>query len=141
MSNPLLDDPLTAQSNFDFLGFALSDCVVNLDQQAAKYLLRVHRTALELAIHNHFGVEIGGFWLMPDQVYQLRELSEYYPPDERPLVACAVEAYLHAQLQESYNLLLLNSRNKLRFFPSSPPYNYQSNSRDNHCSTSESSPT
>ena len=39
----------------EFLGFALSDCTVNLNDSAAKYLRAVHRTALELAVQNQFG--------------------------------------------------------------------------------------
>ncbi|HLN96950.1 MAG TPA: hypothetical protein VK208_00550, partial [Pyrinomonadaceae bacterium] len=65
---------------------------------AAKYLRAVHRTALELAIHNRFGIEIGGFWLMPEQLAQLRKLPECYPQPEAPFVERAVEAYLAAQL-------------------------------------------
>jgi hypothetical protein len=72
--------------------------VVELDKQAAKYLRAVHRTALELAIHNRFGIEIGGFWLMPEQLAQLRKLPECYPQPEAPFVERAVEAYLAAQL-------------------------------------------
>ena len=62
-----------------FVGFALSDCTVELDPQAAKYLRPVNRTALELATHNRFGSEIGGFWLLHDQIAQLRKLPAYYP--------------------------------------------------------------
>ncbi|HLN98234.1 MAG TPA: hypothetical protein VK208_07205, partial [Pyrinomonadaceae bacterium] len=72
-------DTMSMESDVSFLGFALSDCVVELDKQAAKYLRAVHRTALELAIHNRFGIEIGGFWLMPEQLAQLRKLPECYP--------------------------------------------------------------
>lgn len=82
----------------ELIGFVLSDCVVELDQAAAKYLRAVHRTALELAVQNQFGAEIGGFWLMAEQVSQLRRLPEYYPVNESPLVARAVDAYLRAQL-------------------------------------------
>lgn len=81
-----------------FLGFALTNCTVKVDSQSVKYLRAVHRTALELAIHNRFGLEIGGFWLTTDQIAQLRALSDYYPPNEVPLVAQAIEAYLSAQL-------------------------------------------
>ena len=84
------------------IGFALTDCVVKLDPVSAKYLRAVHRTALELAVPNHFGVEAGGFWLTNDQVEQLRQLSEYYPPAEADAVAHTVEAYLKAQLQDFY---------------------------------------
>jgi hypothetical protein len=91
-------DTMSMESDVSFLGFALSDCVVELDKQAAKYLRAVHRTALELAIHNRFGIEIGGFWLMPEQLAQLRKLPECYPQPEAPFVERAVEAYLAAQL-------------------------------------------
>ena len=91
------------ESDVAFLGFALSDCTVELDTKSAKYLRPVNRTALELAIHNRFGSEIGGFWLMQDQIAQLRTLPAYYPSKEAPFVARAVEAYLRAQLQEFYS--------------------------------------
>jgi hypothetical protein len=81
-----------------FLGFALNECNVEVSFDAARYLRVVHRTALELAIQNAFGVEIGGFWLTAEQISQLRSLSEYYPPGEAQLVAKAIEAYLTAQL-------------------------------------------
>jgi hypothetical protein len=90
------------ESEVDFLGFALSDCTVELDAQSAKYLRPVNRTALELATHNQFGSEIGGFWLMHEQIAKLRNLPAYYPAKEAPLVARAVEAYLRAQLHEFY---------------------------------------
>lgn len=86
-----------------FVGFALSDCLVQADLQTEKYLSRVSRTALELAVYNRFGAEIGGFWLMTDQIEQLRKLPEYYSPQDAPFVAQAVEAYLRAQLQEFYS--------------------------------------
>lgn len=89
-------------SDVAFLGFALSDCLVQADPQIEKYLRRVIRTALELAVYNRFGAEVGGFWLMTDQIAQLRTLPEYYSPKEAPLVARAVETYLLAQLQEFY---------------------------------------
>jgi hypothetical protein len=88
------------QSDVEFLGFALSDCTVNLDEASAKYLRVVHGTALELAVHNQFGADIGGFWLLPTQINQLRRLAEYYSPDEAPLVEFAIEAYLAAQIRE-----------------------------------------
>jgi len=91
------------ESDVAFLGFALSDCTVELDPQCAKYLRPVNRTALELATHNRFGSEIGGFWLMHDQITQLRNLPTYYPLNEAPFVAGAVEAYLRAQLREFYS--------------------------------------
>lgn len=86
----------------DFAGFALSDCEVQADPQTEKYLRRVIRTALELAVYNRFGAEVGGFWLMADQIAQLRKLPEYYSPAEAPFVARAVELYLQAQLREFY---------------------------------------
>lgn len=87
-------------SNMSLLGFALSDCVVETDHNSAKYLRAVHRTALELAIPNYFGAEIGGFWLLAEQLAQLRKLPEFYPPHEAPLVEQVVEAYIHAQLPD-----------------------------------------
>jgi len=84
----------------EFLGFALGDCTVDLDAASAKYLRIVHGTALELAVHNQFGAEFGGFWLLSPQITQLRRLSEYYAPDEAPLVEFAIEAYLAAQIRE-----------------------------------------
>ncbi len=97
-----VDDITASSSEVVFLGFSLSDCVVKADPEAAPYLRPVNRTALELAIYNRFGEEIGGFWLMEDQIAQLRRLPEYYAPQEAPFVARAVEAYLRAQLQEFY---------------------------------------
>ena len=85
-----------------FAGFALSDCVIHADPQTEKFLRRVIRTALELSVYNRFGADIGGFWLMNEQIAQLRKLPEYYSPVEAPLVAKAVEIYLQAQLQELY---------------------------------------
>jgi hypothetical protein len=79
------------------IGFALADCTIEIDRSAAKYLRKVHRTALELATPNCFGVEIGGFWLMQEQIAQLRQLPDFYPPTEAPLVARAVDAYITAQ--------------------------------------------
>ena len=84
----------------EFLGFALGDCTVDLDAASAKYLRVVHGTALELAVHNQFGAEFGGFWLLSPQITQLRRLPEYYSPDEAPLVEFAIEAYLAAQIRE-----------------------------------------
>jgi hypothetical protein len=84
----------------ELIGFVLGDCVVDIDEASAKYLRAVHRTALELAVQNQFGAEIGGFWLMAEQVAQLRRLPEYYPANESQLVARAVDAYLRAQLPE-----------------------------------------
>jgi hypothetical protein len=84
----------------EFLGFALGDCTVDLDPAAARYLRVVHGTALELSVHNQFGAEFGGFWLLSSQIAQLRRLPEYYSPDEAPLVEFAIEAYLAAQIRE-----------------------------------------
>ena len=88
------------ESDVELLGFALGDCTVDIDHASAKYLRVVHGTALELAVHNQFGAEIGGFWLLSSQISQLRRLPEYYSPDEAPLVEFAVEAYLAAQIRE-----------------------------------------
>jgi hypothetical protein len=82
--------------------FALTDCIVHIESQPAKYLRAVHRTALELAVPNLFGPEIGGFWLKPDQIVQLRKLPDCYPANEAPLVARCVNSYLRAQLPRSY---------------------------------------
>ena len=89
------------QSEVEFLGFALCDCTVRLNTQEAKYLRVVHRTALELAVQNHFGVEVGGFWLMADQIEQLRKLPSYYSTDEAVYVRKAIEAYLVAQIENT----------------------------------------
>ena len=91
---------VTTETDVEFLGFALGDCTVDLDQASAKYLRVVHGTALELAVHNQFGAEFGGFWLLSPQITQLRRLPEYYSPDEAPLVEFAIEAYLAAQIRE-----------------------------------------
>ena len=97
------------ESDVVFLGFALNECTVEVPSELVKYLRVIHRTALELAIQNTFGVDIGGFWLTRGQINQLRSLSEYYPPDEAPLVAEAITAYLEAQLGLSnITSLLLN---------------------------------
>lgn len=90
----------SSESDVEFLGFALNDCTVNLDAASAKYLRVVHGTALELAVHNQFGADIGGFWLLSTQIDQLRRLPEYYSPDEARLVEFAIEAYLAAQIRE-----------------------------------------
>ncbi|HKB65621.1 MAG TPA: hypothetical protein VKC61_07165 [Pyrinomonadaceae bacterium] len=89
-------------SDVRLCAFALTDCVVNIDLPSAKYLRAVHRTALELAVPNLFGVEIGGFWLKPDQIDQLRKLPDFYPANEIDFVRRAVEAYLAAQTKELY---------------------------------------
>ena len=90
---------IEADSTLNLVGFALADCVVEIDRDSAKYLRAVHRTALELATPNCFGAEIGGFWLMQEQLTQLRRLPDFYPRSEAPLVAHAVEAYLLAQTE------------------------------------------
>jgi len=91
---------MNVQSELEFLGFALSDCTVELHNGSAKYLRVVHGTALELAVHNQFGADIGGFWLLSTQIEQLRRLPEYYSPAEARLVEFAIEAYLAAQIRE-----------------------------------------
>lgn len=80
--------------------FALTDCIVHIESRSAKYLRAVHRTALELAVPNLFGPEMGGFWLKPDQILQLRKLPDCYPANESDFVRRAVEAYLLAQTEE-----------------------------------------
>ena len=95
---------LSNEREIELLGFALGDCTVEIDPESAKYLRAVHRTALELAVPNQFGVDVGGFWLMADQISQLRKLPEYYSPDEVPKVCRVVEAYLTAQL-ENWSLI------------------------------------
>jgi hypothetical protein len=91
---------IESESDIEFVGFALGDCTVDLGPAAAKYLRVVHGTVLELAVHNQFGADIGGFWLLSPQIHQLRRLPEYYSPDEAPLVEFAIEAYLAAQIRE-----------------------------------------
>ena len=88
----------SGHNDVEFLGFALNDCTVTLNNAEAKYLRVVHRTALELSIQNNFGAEVGGFWLLKDQIDQLRKLPLYYPLGEQQLVRNAVEAYLTAQM-------------------------------------------
>lgn len=88
-----------AESEVEFLGFALNDCTVRLNEAAAKYVRLVHRTALEMAVQNQFGAEVGGFWLLSDQIEQLRSLPLYYSADEARLVRSAIEAYLSAQVE------------------------------------------
>jgi hypothetical protein len=94
------------ESELEFVGFALSDCTVNVNQEAAKYLRVVHRTALELAVQNQFGKDVGGYWLLADQIEQLRKLPMYYSIKESALVRIAIEAYLAAQIT---NIAILNS--------------------------------
>jgi hypothetical protein len=91
-----------SSDELEFLGFALSDCTVKTTPKAAKYLRAVHRTALELAVQNQFGAEVGGFWLLKDQIAQLRKLPLYYSAEEGPFVRSAVEDYLVAQTDEFY---------------------------------------
>jgi hypothetical protein len=91
-----------AQNEVELIGFALGNCVVEINPSLEKYLRVVHRTALELAVQNQFGVEVGGFWLLDDQIAQLRKLPQYYSPAEADNVSCAVEAYLSAQLKDMY---------------------------------------
>jgi hypothetical protein len=89
------------ESELEFLGFALSDCTVNVNQEAARYLRVVHRTALELAVQNQFGTDVGGYWLLADQIEQLRKLPLYYSNEESVLVRIAIEAYLAAQISNN----------------------------------------
>jgi hypothetical protein len=93
----------SAQNNLakvELCAFALTDCVIQIESPAAKYLRAVHRTALELAVPNLFGLEIGGYWLRTDQVNQLRRLADCYPETEIRFVRRAVEAYLQAQTEK-----------------------------------------
>jgi len=87
-------------ANVKLCAFALTDCTVHVESRIAKYLRAVHRTALELAVPNLFGPELGGYWLQPDHIEQLRRLPDCYPVEEIDLVKDAVEAYLLAQTQE-----------------------------------------
>ena len=89
-------------SDVKLCAFALTDCIVHIESQSAKYLRAVHRTALELAVPNLFGSEIGGFWLKPDQIDQLRKLPDCYPANEVDFVRRAVETYLLAQTKGLY---------------------------------------
>jgi len=84
-------------SNVKLCAFALTDCIVHVETQSAKYLRAVHRTALELAVPNLYGSELGGFWLKSDQIDQLRTLPDCYPANEVEFVRRAVEVYLQAQ--------------------------------------------
>ena len=88
-----------AEKEIELVGFALGNCIVEIGPALEKYLRIVHRTALELAVQNQFGVEVGGFWLMGDQIAQLRRLPEYYSGQEATNVSLAVEAYLKAQFE------------------------------------------
>lgn len=89
-------------SDVRLCAFALTDCIVRIEVPSAKYLRAVHRTALELAVPNLYGSEIGGFWLKSDQIDQLRKLPHCYPANEIDFVRRAVEAYLLAQTEELY---------------------------------------
>ncbi|HKO61148.1 MAG TPA: hypothetical protein VJV03_08320 [Pyrinomonadaceae bacterium] len=84
-------------ADVSLFAFALTDCVVEIETQSAKYLRAVHRTALELAVPNLFGPHIGGYWLTPAQVDQLRLLPDCYPTNESNFVKRAVAEYLAAQ--------------------------------------------
>jgi hypothetical protein len=87
-------------SDVKLCAFALTDCTVHIECQSAKYLRAVHRTALELAVPNLYGSELGGFWLKADQLEQLRNLPDCYPASEIEFVRRAVEAYLLAQTEQ-----------------------------------------
>jgi hypothetical protein len=102
LETDFLRETQNAKLETDFAGFALSECLIQTDPQTEKYLRRVIRTAFELAVYNRFGAEIGGFWLMTEQIEQLRKLPEYYSPAEAGLVANAVEIYLQAQFKGFY---------------------------------------
>lgn len=91
---------MDSESEVELVGFALGDCIVEIEPGLEKYLRVVHRTALELAVQNQFGVEVGGFWLLSHQLSQLRKLPEYYSGEEAAKVNLAVETYLNAQLKE-----------------------------------------
>ena len=93
-----------AKLETDFAGFALTDCLIETDPHTEKYLRRVIRTAFELAVYNRFGADIGGFWLMTEQIEQLRKLPDYYAPTEAVFVAHAVEIYLQAQFNGFYKM-------------------------------------
>jgi len=96
-------------SDLMLCAFALSDCIVHVDSEIAKYLRAVHRTALELAVPNLFGLEIGGYWLTSAQIHQLRKLPDCYPSNEINFVRRAVESYLLAQT-EKLGLISENGR-------------------------------
>lgn len=105
MSNTANSEDYNLQSNSSDLmlcAFALTDCVVHIESELAKYLRAVHRTALELALPNLFGLEIGGFWLAAAQINQLKKLPDCYPATEIALVMRAVDAYLLAQTESIY---------------------------------------
>lgn len=100
MENPEDVDLQNNTPDVMLCAFALADCVVHVDSQIAKYLRAVHRTALELAVPNLFGLEIGGYWLTSDQINQLRRLPDCYPSNEIDFVRRAVDSYLLAQTEE-----------------------------------------
>jgi hypothetical protein len=100
MANTEDSDLQNNVSDVKLCAFALTDCIVHIESQSAKYLRAVHRTALELAVPNLFGSEIGGFWLKPDQIDQLRKLPDCYPANEIDFVRRAIETYLLAQTEE-----------------------------------------
>jgi hypothetical protein len=93
----------SSEKEVELVGFALGSCFVEISPTLERYLRIVHRTALELAVQNQFGVDVGGFWLMSDQIAQLKRLPDYYSGDEATNVSFAVEAYLRAQLKEIYS--------------------------------------
>ncbi len=99
MTNSEALDLKSNASDVMLCAFALADCVVHVDSQIAKYLRAVHRTALELAVPNLFGLEIGGYWLTSAQINQLRKLPDCYPSNEINLVKRAVDSYLRAQTE------------------------------------------
>jgi len=100
MANTEEFDLKSNASDLMLCAFALSDCTVHVDSEIAKYLRAVHRTALELAVPNLFGLEIGGYWLTSAQINQLRKLPDCYPSTEINFVRRAVESYLRAQTEE-----------------------------------------
>lgn len=99
MTNSEALDLNSTASDVMLCAFALADCVVHVDSQIAKYLRAVHRTALELAIPNLFGLEVGGYWLTSAQINQLRKLPDCYPSNEINFVRRAVDSYLLAQTE------------------------------------------
>ncbi len=112
----------TSELVFELIGFSLNECLVDVEDGSAKYLAAVHRTALQIAVQNLFGTEIGGFWLTTEQINQLRKLPEYYSPNEAPQVAEVVEAYLRAQLSSC-----AGQSDKLQFVANSIAKNHGNN--------------
>jgi hypothetical protein len=111
---PAEEDPYL-QSNLadvSLCAFALTDCIVEIESHSARYLRAVHRTALELAVPNLYGPQIGGYWLTPVQLEQLRMLPECYPSSESKFVRHAVESYLFAQTNELQRLVEKKPRAK-----------------------------